>query len=154
MSELNKLILYLSYSFQHPDSYEVGRTQVGSHWGEQCENYSAQDSEAKQPLGSIAACQVAPRNLCQDVAIEEGAQYPALCLRVPVVHTGLCRSGLRTISGIKPDYIYRIPFVYLCTCVLVFNSQSVRLRFLFTFMFLLIQLSLLESLHIHHFHEV
>lgn len=80
MSEFVKLILYLSYSFQHPDSYEVGCTQVSSHGGEQCENYSAQDSEAQQPLGSIAAGQVAPRNLCHNVAIKEGAQDPTLGL--------------------------------------------------------------------------
>lgn len=80
---------YLSYPFQHPDSDEVARTQVGSHRGEQRKNYSSQDSKAQQPLGSVAAGQVSPGDLCQDVTVEEGAQDPALCLRVPVVHAGL-----------------------------------------------------------------
>lgn len=86
---VSNLIAYLSYPFQHPDSDEVACPQVSSHGGEQRENDSSQDAKAHQPLGSKAAGQVAPRDLRQDVAVEEGAQDPALCLRVPVVHTGL-----------------------------------------------------------------
>ncbi len=97
MSEWNNLIHYLSYPFQHPDSDEVACPEVGSCRGEECKNYSSQDSEAHQPLGAIAASQVAPGDLCQNVAVEEGAQDPALRRRVPVVHAGLWGDRMRTI---------------------------------------------------------
>jgi len=82
-------VTHLSDALQHPDGDEVARPQVGGHWGEQREDYSSQDAEAQQPLGPVAAGQVAAGHLRQDVAVEEGAQDPALSLRVPVVHAGL-----------------------------------------------------------------
>lgn len=91
---------YLSDPLQHSDSNEVACTQVSSHGGKQCKNDSPQDSKAHQPLGSKAAGQVAPGDLCHNVTVEKRAQDPSLCLRVPVVHTGLWEDELEAALGI------------------------------------------------------
>lgn len=109
-AEVNKstkkfILTYLSDPLQDPDSNEEACPQVSSHRGEQRKNYGPQDPKAHQPLGPEAACQISSRDLCQDVAVEEGAQDPALGLGVPVVHAGLLREGLRNIPQLEFDQI-------------------------------------------------
>lgn len=89
MQSVGPASTHLSDPFQNPDGDEVAGTQVGGNGCEQREDHGSQDAEAKQPLGSDAAGKVAAGNLSQDVAVEKGAQDPALRHRVPVVRAGL-----------------------------------------------------------------
>lgn len=76
---------YLSEALQRSEGKQPVRPELGSQRGEQGEDGSAQNTQTQEDTPPVVTRQVAPRDLRAQVAEEEGAQQPALSLRVPRV---------------------------------------------------------------------
>lgn len=69
---------YLSKAFQSPKGKQPGGPHLGGLGGEEGEGGSAQHPSSKKLAAAVVARQVAPGDLGEQVAEEEGSQQPPL----------------------------------------------------------------------------
>lgn len=79
-------LLYLSKSFQNPRNYNRSEVPgVRNNGRQQRQDRRPEDPEQKEELSPKPLSEHSSRNLRYYVTVEEGRQYDALLLRIPVI---------------------------------------------------------------------
>lgn len=74
---------HLSDALQHSQAEQPVQAELSGKRGEQGEDSGAKHTQTQEDTPPVVTGQVAPQELCAQVAEEEGSQQPALSLRVP-----------------------------------------------------------------------
>ena len=97
---IRTLHMYLKEAFHNPDGHQRPDVQLGGHGGQEGQDGGHEDAHAVDPLAPEARGQPSAGELGQDVADEEGREYPPC--RVQYVrtctHTGLVSELMRIIE--------------------------------------------------------
>lgn len=87
------IVVHLSNALQHPQSKEPVWAQLSGRSGEYSEEGRAEHPQAQEEFPAIVTREVAPWNLCAQVAEEESAKEPTLCFQIPRILRDLKEDG-------------------------------------------------------------